>query len=249
MKNNMKYTKFKFQSLMFLLAATLLLAACNNNDKGTTKEPVLENGVDTLSWVMGENIGLSVVDGLPFELDKDVFIRAIAHTLDGKQQPISDSAYAEIINIIMQSTIAMKQKQASDMRTQVDSAQQVYFARLVQENPNVKKHQSGFYYEVLKTGHGPKAQMAQRIRFDYRSFLMFTGEAYDQTYGRRESIIHVVGEPMFPGLIEGFQLMNAGSKYRFYFPYQLVSGERTSGTLQAYTPMIYEIELHELYKD
>lgn len=232
------------KTLIIIAAMAMMAAGCKNTNTG--KAPVLEDGLDTLSWVMGENIGLSIVDGLPFELDREVFLRAVEHTLDGKPQPINDTLYAELAQLIMQSTINMKKKQVADQSAQIDSAQQAYFARLQRDNPNVKKHEAGFYYEVLQKGHGPNAKLAQRIKFDYRSFLMFTGETYDQTYGQRDPIIHVIGTPMFPGLIQGFQLMNAGSKYRFYFPYQLVAGERTSGALQAYTPMIYEIELHEI---
>ena len=54
---------------------------------------------------------------------------------------------------------------------------------------------------------------------------------------------------MFPGLIEAFQLMNAGSIYRFYFPYQVAFGAQGSGNIPGYTPLIYEVEVHELYPD
>ena len=53
---------------------------------------------------------------------------------------------------------------------------------------------------------------------------------------------------MFPGLIEAFQIMNSGSIYRFYFPYQLAFGPQGSGSIPGYTPMIYEIELHSIAK-
>lgn len=236
------------KALLILGMAAMLATACKNPaDSG--KAPELQNGIDTLSWVMGENIGLSIADGMPFPLNKEIFLQAIDYTIDGKQQPISDTLYDQLIGFIMQSTIAMKQKQAGDMRAKTDSLQQLYFAKLEKENPNVKKHPSGFYYEVMRQGHGPNAKMAQRIRFDYRSYLLFTGEPYDQTYGNREPIIHVVGSPMMPGLIDAFLLMNAGSQYRFYFPYQLMTGEKNSSSIQAFTPMIYEIELHELFKD
>ena len=131
----------------------------------------------------------------------------------------------------------------------VDEKQEAYFSELQKSNSKVKRHPSGFYYEVMKEGKGPKAKLAQRIKFDYRGKLMFTGEAFDQTYGKREPIMHVVGEPMFPGLIEAFQLMNPGSIYRFYFPYQLAFGAAGGGTVPGYTPLIYEVELHETYDD
>ena len=51
---------------------------------------------------------------------------------------------------------------------------------------------------------------------------------------------------MFQGLLLGMQLMNAGSKYRFYFPHQLVTG---ATGIPPYTPVSYEVELHEIYND
>ena len=95
----------------------------------------------------------------------------------------------------------------------------------------------------------PNAIYGQRIEFDYKSYLMLTGEPYDQTYGKRPPILHVVGEPMFPGLIHAFQLMNAGSIYRFYFPYQLAFGPTGASGIPGYTPFIYEIELHKTFND
>lgn len=238
------------KKVLFVSIAVVAIMAtgCKQSNKGNTAKPELQTIEDTLSWAMGENIGLSIVDGLPFALDKEMFLRAIEHTIDGKPQPFSDTVYYDLINIIMQQTIAMKQQQMGDIKAQADTMQADFFARLERENPNVKKHPSGFYYEVIKPGSGPTAKMSQRIMFDYRSYLL-NGEPFDQTYGKREPIVHVVGSPMFPGFIEGFQLMNAGSKFRFYFPYQSLAGSNTSGSVQAYTPMIYEVELHEIYKD
>ena len=48
------------------------------------------------------------------------------------------------------------------------------------------------------------------------------------------------------GMFHGLQLMPAGSKYRFYFPYETC---RNVDDLPPYTPVIYEVELHEIFKD
>lgn len=227
--------------LIFVATAALGLVACNND------APRLESLNDTLTWAMGENVGRSILTGDAVEIDQELFLKAVKHTLDGKEQPISDTAYVQAIQYIMAMSQMKQMDAASKTAANIDSLQQQYFAELERTNPNVKRHPSGFYYEVLREGKGPKAQYAQRIRFDYRSYLMFSGEAYDQTYGKREPIIHVVGKPMFQGLVDGFQLMNAGSLYRFYFPYQLAFGPNGSGSIPGYTPLIYEIELHETY--
>lgn len=232
------------KNIILVATVAFSLAACNN---GTA--PKLESRTDTLSWAMGENVGRSILTGNTVEIDHEVFLQAIEHTLKGKDQPLSDTAYMQAIQYVMVLAQMNQMEAAKKSATETDAAQEKYFAELEQNNPNVKRHPSGFYYEVLRQGKGPKAHYAQRINFDYRSFLMLSGEPYDQTYGKREPIVHVVGNPMFQGLIDGFQLMNAGSIYRFYFPYQLAFGPNGSGSIPGYTPLIYEIELHELYND
>lgn len=225
------------------LALSLLLLACGCQPK----QPELKTAEDTLSWAMGENMAQSIASfqKSKVNLDEEIIMQAIRHTLDGKEQPISDSAYNQALTFF-----AYMVQGASGQTSQHPAAVQERqkMAEIKASNPNVKEHPAGFLYEVLKEGSGPNAKYAQRISFDYRSFLMLTGEPYDQTYGKRPPIVHVVGEPMFKGLIEAFQLMNAGSIYRFYFPYELAFGEEGTGPIPGYTPFIYEIELHEIFE-
>lgn len=233
------------QGLLIVTVAALLFAGCGTKNA----KPTLRTQEDTLSWAMGENLGLALgqIEDLHFNID--IVKQAMQHTIDGKEQPLSDSAFNETMNYI----IFMQQKEAlrkaEGNKSIVDRQQEAYFANLVKEKPDIKRHPSGFYYEVLKRGKGPNAEVGLRVLFDYRSYLMFSGEAYDQTYGKRDPILHVVGKPMFPGLIEGLKMMNAGSIYRFYFPYQLAFGERGSDPIPGFTPFIYEVELHEIYLD
>lgn len=224
--------------------AALLLTACAGNS-GT---PRLQTAQDTLSWAMGENIAgtLQEMAGT-LQLDNRMVMQAIQHTLDGKAQPLDDSTYNEALQTLaFNQQVAMMQK-ANQMESEVNARQEQFFAELVKEHPSVQKHESGFYYEQLQAGKGRNARFGDRISFDYRSYVMFTGEPYDQTYGKRDPILHTVGRPMFQGLIDAMQLMNEGSIYRFYFPYQLAFGTGGSGDIPGYTPFIYEVELHEIF--
>ena len=232
-----------FSSLLML---TGLLTACGHTDKA----PQLDSHNDTLSWAMGENIALSLIemrDNLP--LDNELVQQAIRHTLKGKDQPIDNNTLRDAMEEIMYSQQMEAMRRDNQNEKLIDEQQEQYFAQLVKEHPGVKRHASGFYYEQVKAGKGRTAKFGDRIKFDYRSYLMLSGEAYDQTYGKRDPIIHVVGRPMFQGLIDGMQLMQAGSIYRFYFPYQLAFGPQGSGDIPGYTPFIYEVELHEIYND
>lgn len=226
------------QKLSILAAAALTLTACNNST------PKLENMTDSVSWIMGENVGRTLTEGNVIDIDNEVFMQAVRHTLEGKEQPLSEEAYNEGLQIIMQMAQMQMMKEQEATRSATTGSQEDYFRQLEANNPNIKKHESGFYYEVIKEGKGRKAKYGDNVSFDYRSYLMLSGEPFDQTYGQREPISHVVGEPMFRGLIEGLQLMNPGSIYRFYFPYQLAFGKKGANGIPGYTPFIYEVEMH-----
>lgn len=234
----------KTYRLVIGIAAIALMASCT--PKGDA--PQLHTRQDTLSWAMGENIGLSLKEMQgQLNFNYDLVQQAIRHTLANGSQPIDDSTLRDAMTTILQAQQMEFMRRDNENEAKVDKLQNDYFAKLVKERPNVKRHESGFYYEIVKDGKGRKAKVGDRISFDYRSFLMFTGEPYDQTYGKRESIKHVVGRPMFPGLIEGLQLMNTGSIYRFYFPYQLAFGPQGSDPIPGYTPFIYEVELNQIF--
>ena len=224
------------------MALALLMTACHQ----PSDTPQLNDQNDTIAWALGENIALSLNEIQGMELDNDIVLQAIRHTLDGGAQPISDTIMRAALEYLTMEQQHRRLQQINRNKAQADKLQEAYFAQLKKDKPNIKQHPSGFYYEVLTPGKGPNAQYAQIIRFDYRSYFMLSGEPYDQTYGVRNPITHVVGKPMFSGLVDGVQLMNAGSVYRFYFPYQLAFGDSGKDGIPACTPLIYEVELHEI---
>lgn len=237
--------KNRTTTLLATTLAAMTLAACNPNNR----TPELHTAQDTLSWAMGENLALSMQQMNGIEFDHDLVVQAMSRLLDGNSRLLDDETMRQAMTRIIgaQQIAAMQQDNAKE--AEVNRQQEEYFSRLVAEHPQVKKHPSGFYYEELKAGKGPKARYADHISFDYRSYLMFSGEAWDQTYGKRPPISHTVGKPMFQGLVDGMQLMQAGSIFRFYFPYQNAFGSQGSDDIPGYTPFIYEVELHEIYNN
>lgn len=225
----------KSRFTLLAVAAALLAAACSTPGGA----PALKTQNDTLSWALGENTAQSILSGNIFDVNHEVYLAAIEHTLKGKQQPIDDTDYNDAMQYIMY----MAQIKQAQNAQQSDQAEEQFFQQLEKTNPNAKRHDMGFWYEELTPGKGPKAAYAQFVTFDYRSFYLLNGQPYDQTYGKRDPITTVVGSPMFPALIEALQLMNAGSKYRFYFPSKHTS---PIGGIPPHTPLIYEIELHSI---
>ena len=222
-------------------ALLLLLASCGNKTEKTT----LRNQQDSLSWAMGMSLAQTAEGGF-YNFNNDLILEAFQSSLKGEKQPLSQEAYSEACQYIA-FLISQKEREiAQNNATSAEKQQEKLFADLLAKKPDLKKAPEGYYYEVLKEGHGPKATIGKRIRFDFKGINMANNQVIEETYGHREPIIHTLDRPMFQGLLSGFQLMNTGSKYRFYFPHQLVTG---ANGIPPYTPVIYEVELHEIYND
>ncbi len=223
------------------LAALLTATACRHD---TVQ---LETKTDSVSWVLGASYGISLLESGQ-TINKEVLLQALASTLNEEKAPLTMEQYQTLLDnlnaeLAMQQHQQMKQEQASN-----EQDENAYFARLVAENPNVKQAKEGFYYEVLTPGKGANAKFRNVVTFDYRSYFAKNNQIYDQTYGNREPINHVVGNPMFQGLQEAFTYMNAGSKYRFYFPSNKAFGAQgdVQNGIPPFSTMIYEIELHAI---
>lgn len=222
-----------------LILAAAALIACSSCTQST---PKLQNQQDTLSWALGRSIAEGLIQENSSSFNKEMIIEAVKATLDGCEQPFGDSIYRQACIFAQNQMMMDRQIATQQQNKQSSKAEQDVFANFEKEHPDAKRHEAGFYYEVIKTGSGKTAKVGDMVVFDYKGYNMLTGELADITYGQHDPISHVVGQPMFPGLIYGLQLMNTGAIYRFYFPSRLYPGG--SSKLPDGTPVIYEVELH-----
>ena len=229
------------KTFLTLMAAGTIAAgfvSCKN------AAPTLHSHSDSLNWVIGQSYALGLTaSGLT--IDKDMVLKAVEVTLDGGQQPMSDTAYDRLL-VEVNTALALKQREKQQgMAENNRQRESEYFTKLQADNPNIKAAEQGFYYEVLQEGKGQRAKRGGVVTFDYRAFFA-NGQVFDQTYGNREPIRKVVGDPMFMGMQEALTLMNAGSKYRFYFPSEKAFGPQGTDGIPPYSTMIYEVELHKV---
>ncbi len=102
--------------------------------------------------------------------------------------------------------------------------------------------ESGLQYEILKQGKGKKPTAESTVKVHYAGTLL-DGTEFDSSYKRGEPTSFGVGQ-VIKGWTEGLQLMNVGSKYKFYIPYDLAYGERSAGqSIPPYSTLIFEVEL------
>jgi len=109
---------------------------------------------------------------------------------------------------------------------------------------NIKITDSGLQYEVLEaaTATGTKPSLLDKVKVHYHGTTI-DGAVFDSSVERGEPISFALGQ-VIKGWQEGVQLMDVGSKYRFYIPYDLAYGERGAGeSIKPYSALIFDVTL------
>ena len=237
------------KKIFFAALCITLLVSCHKSSTvvvDTDKVPAFTNQSDSLSWALGFSVAQNIA-ATGIDINRELLLQAIYATLDSKQQPFTQQQTSMMLMELDQRAYMNRKMNQEDQMAETRKREETYFAKLIQERPNVKKSDKGFYYEVLKQGNGPVAEMGSVVVFDYKGSLI-NGHIFDQTYGNREPITHVVGPELMPGLFEGFCMMPAGSTYRFYFPCEMAFGAQGDDGIPPFSTLIYEVELHEVQK-
>ncbi|MCL2008385.1 MAG: FKBP-type peptidyl-prolyl cis-trans isomerase [Treponema sp.] len=105
---------------------------------------------------------------------------------------------------------------------------------------------SGLQWEVIVQGTGPRPGPTDSVVVHYEGSYV-DGTAFDSSYWWGEPFEFELNpaDPMdsvIPGWIEGIQLMNEGSTFRFVIPSNLAYGSG-GGSIPPHSTLIFEVEL------
>jgi FKBP-type peptidyl-prolyl cis-trans isomerase FkpA len=125
---------------------------------------------------------------------------------------------------------------------QENKAAGIAFLTANAQKENIKTTKSGLQYEILTQGQGPSPTIASTVTVHYRGTTI-DGSEFDSSYSRNAPATFPLNS-VIPGWTEGVQLMNVGSKYRFFIPSELAYGERgAGGDIGPNETLIFEVEL------
>lgn len=237
------------RTILFTVCAVLLAASCQQKGTMVVKTDAdanLKSENDSISWAMGNILGQNVLAS-GITVDRQLLVQSLLATLDNNNKLLNDEQLAMMQQRIEAHFYASQNEQYQSSLTEARKQEEVYFNQLAAQNPNIKKSDKGFYYEVLKEGDGRKGEPGLIVEFDYKGTFT-NGQIFDQTYGNRPPIVHMVDEGLMPGLREAFCMMKAGSTYRFYFPSEMAFGAQGTDDIPPFTAVIYEVELHDVHE-
>jgi FKBP-type peptidyl-prolyl cis-trans isomerase FkpA len=226
------------KKIMFSLAlACCVLLACNA--KGNSEETATQDSKSTaaskedVSYAVGMALGQSV-KGIGFDLDYNAFLKGFKETIESKKLKFTD----EEASVILQEAITT----AMTKQAEENKVKETKFLEENKKKSGITTTESGLQYEVISEGTGEKPAASDTVTVNYVGTFI-DGNTFDSSIDRGEPATFAVDQ-VIPGWAEALQLMNVGSKYKFYIPSNLAYGENGAGnTIPPNTPLIFEVEL------
>jgi FKBP-type peptidyl-prolyl cis-trans isomerase FklB len=208
------------------------------------KKPIFKNYQDSLSYVIGINIGTDMKNR-SISINPDLLLRGLKEGLNDKKGILPEE---EVQRIMMSFQKDMMAKQRESMSKVADKNKKEGNAFLAQnkKRDSVVTTQSGLQYKILVQGTGKSPQPTDTVDVHYRGMLI-DGTEFDNSYKRG-------GPATFPtngvikGWIEALQLMKEGSKWQLFIPSELAYGERGAGqTIGPNAVLIFDVELLKVH--
>lgn len=179
------------------------------------------------------------------EINNALFLQGLRDALSGNKLQVENSF--DIINKMM-SDVQSKQMSKQEEEQKAKSAEYIAEGgRFMEENKTkegVVTLASGLQYKVVKQGTGQMPKATDRVKVHYRGSLI-DGTVFDSSIDRGEPITFGVGQ-VIKGWTEALQLMPVGSKWMLYIPYDLAYGGRDTGSIKAFSNLIFEVELLDI---
>ncbi len=223
--------------LSAFFAAVLSSCSIFRKSGETQEEFTLKNATDSVSYALSSSIAGNLKTQGVDSISEEAFLKGLQDAMNGDSLFLSaqeSNAYLrEYFN-------TMQERKAREAKEKAEA-----FFEELRENENIKHTESGLHYEVLQKGDGEKPQASDKVKVHYHGTLT-SGEVFDSSVDRGPPAEFGLNR-VIKGWTEGLQLMNEGSKYKFYIPSELGYGERGSG--QKIGPneiLIFEVELLEI---
>ncbi len=206
---------------------------------------------ETSAYAIGQSMGRYISNTLErqqelgVKLDNTMIMKGVQDGLVKKSLLSEEQLEKALKNYDQKINEASAKKAADDAKANLEKGKKFLEENAKKKGVTVTK--SGLQYEVITEGKGPKPKASDMVKVHYTGTLI-NGTKFDSSVDRKEPaefpLDHVI-----PGWTEGVQLMNVGSKYKFYLPSELAYGEQGGGSIPANSVLVFEVELLSIGKD
>jgi FKBP-type peptidyl-prolyl cis-trans isomerase len=225
-----------------LLLATILIVAISacDNQAGKSSSGQVSTEADTVALSLGYSLGKNISSQFG-DVDPQLIMKGFIDAFEGNKNPL----FANEQEVDM--AIRAYMKKESDKKAQVNLEEGQAFLAENAKKKDVQVTESGLQYIVLEEGNGEKPTAESTVKVDYHGTTI-DGTVFDSSVERGEPVEFPLNG-VIPGWTEGVQLMNVGSKYKFFIPSDLAYGPRgAGGQIGPNAALIFEVELLEIIK-
>lgn len=217
-----------------------------NNELKKNKKPAIKSFNDSASYAIGKDIATSWQQQ-NLGLNLRVVAQSLLDMADGTNN-WSRNTMQPILQRFQQEFEKRQQDKQKRMMESLDKNKEDG-AKFLKENANNKSvytTKSGLQYRCMKKGNGKHPTANSTVKVHYTGKLI-DGTTFDSSRDRGNPAEFPVGA-VIPGWTEGLQIMDEGSVYMLYIPYNLGYGENPVGDIPPGSTLIFEVELIEIIK-
>ncbi|WAJ69964.1 FKBP-type peptidyl-prolyl cis-trans isomerase [Catenovulum adriaticum] len=238
------------------LTAALIMAGCSDKTTSDTaqveSQPTQQQEADTLqtmtekqAYGLGVNFGSQLkstveqINAVGLGLDIELVKKGVEDTLSGNPELSPEDIQAALQELQKQHQEMESAKKAEEGKVFLEEGEK--FLAENAKKDGITTTDSGLQYEVIESGEGDSPKATDTVKVHYTGTLI-DGTKFDSSVDRGEPATFPLNR-VIPGWTEGVQLMQVGSKYRFYVPYDLAYGENGTGSIPPYATLIFDVEL------
>ncbi len=200
---------------------------------------LLNNQMDSLSYAIGVNIGSAMKSQGLDSINVNTLGKAIQSALGGDSLLLND----QVANMFLSEYFQNRQLRAAAENKKAGEQ----FLAENKTREGIITTASGIQYQVLRAGTGPKPGPNDRVTVHYTGTTL-KGDKFDSSHDRGTPSTFSM-DNVIPGWVEALQLMQAGSKYKFFIPAELAYGESGNGpAIGPNSVLVFEMELISVEK-
>lgn len=230
----------KTRIVCLALAATLLSACDLPREDEAAAGPSLDTDAQKRHYALGMDIGNSLKQQLPVDVQIDYVAAGLRDALAGEARLSEEEFRTVMQGFVSELEVAQQEKAAAEAE-----ANRLAGEKFLSENKNkedVEVTGSGLQYQVLEAADGPSPEAGDRVKVHYEGRLL-DGTVFDSSRERGEPVTFPV-EGVIPGWTEALLLMREGSRYRLFIPPELAYGERGAGAdIGPNQTLVFDVEL------
>ena len=227
----------KLVQASFLAAMLVFFSACDKS-----KFAKVETDDQKVAYSIGFQFGQQIAANAD-TLDVDVIIAGIHDGINGAEGKLSE---ADRINA-MKDFAKRRQEEIMKERQGLEEKNKAAGAAFLEENKSkegVVTLEDGLQYKVITEGTGKQPKETDTVKVHYKGTLI-DGTVFDSSIERGEPAQFPLNR-VIKGWTEALQLMKVGSKWELYIPEDLAYGPRSSGKIEPYSTLVFEVELLEV---